>query len=376
MKKTRSSVMACTLLSSFLLVILLSWSGVAQTRDPLPVPGIPGYKTLKGDFHLHTVVSDGEVWATTRLAEAWRDGVDVISITDHSDYNPHKDDVKIDLNRPYELLRPLAERAGIILIPGIELAEGDTHCNALFVKDANTLRGTKLIEGLQRARSQDAFVFWNHPGWKKTAEWFPLIAEAHDRKLLDGMELINGSTFYPEAYPWVEQKSLTILSNSDAHAPMAPAQPGNPRPLTLIFAKSADLAGVREAMFQRRTAAWMGGEVWGAETYLAGLFKGAVKLENPELTIRRGAAGPSLRISNESALPFKVHAVKMPGWLRTLGSDIELRRQSIVAGAAAAAKNAPLGLQRVDLVLEITNLHVGPGKNLVVTLPLVVNVIE
>jgi hypothetical protein len=30
-----------------------------ETRDGLPVPDIPGYRTLKGDFHLHGVASKG-----------------------------------------------------------------------------------------------------------------------------------------------------------------------------------------------------------------------------------------------------------------------------------------------------------------------------
>ena len=33
-----------------------------ETRVPLPVPDIPGYRTLKADLHLHTVFSDGNVW--------------------------------------------------------------------------------------------------------------------------------------------------------------------------------------------------------------------------------------------------------------------------------------------------------------------------
>ncbi|MHC4330495.1 MAG: hypothetical protein ACYSWW_20505 [Planctomycetota bacterium] len=32
-------------------------------------PDILGYKTLKCDFHMHTVFSDGQVWPTTRVDE-------------------------------------------------------------------------------------------------------------------------------------------------------------------------------------------------------------------------------------------------------------------------------------------------------------------
>src|SRR2546429_7522809 len=102
-------------------VALGAGSAAAQERDPLPVPDLPGMKTLKADFHLHTVFSDGEVWPTVHVREAWRDGLDVVALTDHVEYHPHGSDVSVDLLRPYALARPLADELGIILIPGVEI---------------------------------------------------------------------------------------------------------------------------------------------------------------------------------------------------------------------------------------------------------------
>ena len=48
-------------------------------RHELRVPDLPGLETLKGDFHLHSVFSDGRVWPTVHVQEAWRDGLDVIA---------------------------------------------------------------------------------------------------------------------------------------------------------------------------------------------------------------------------------------------------------------------------------------------------------
>ena len=59
------------------------------TRMELRLPAIEGYETLTGDFHIHTVFSDGKVWPDVRVNEAWRDGLDVIAITDHLEYRPH-----------------------------------------------------------------------------------------------------------------------------------------------------------------------------------------------------------------------------------------------------------------------------------------------
>ena len=41
--------------------VLAAAPAAAQHRDALPVPDLPGYRTLKCDFHTHTVFSDGEV---------------------------------------------------------------------------------------------------------------------------------------------------------------------------------------------------------------------------------------------------------------------------------------------------------------------------
>jgi hypothetical protein len=70
-------------------------------------------------------------------------------------------------------------------------------------------------------------VFWNHPGFRVArAESFPLVAEAFRQQLFQGMELVNGPNFYAEAYPWIGEKRLTILANSDAHDPVPPRDRG------------------------------------------------------------------------------------------------------------------------------------------------------
>lgn len=67
---------------------------------PIQFPDIPGYQTLKCDFHQHTVFSNGSVWPNIRVQEAVKDGLDAISITDHLEYQPHEDDIPHpDLNR-------------------------------------------------------------------------------------------------------------------------------------------------------------------------------------------------------------------------------------------------------------------------------------
>jgi len=356
------------------LLLILTFAAVAaaQSRDPLPVPDIPGLKTLKCDFHIHTVFSDGEVWPTTRVSEAWREGLDAIAITDHAGYNPHEKDLRPDLLRPYAIAKADADRLGIILVQGVEVMEGNNHCNAIFVTDPNAMFGLDLLSALRVARKQNAFVFWNHPGWKETPRWFPLLAAAYDEKLIQGIELVNTTDFYPEVFPWTEERKLAILADSDLHAPSTSDYRPRTRPVTLVFAKSRDAEGVREALVARRSAAWYGGEVWGRESELLGLWNGAVKIENPELRFAPGVTGAALRLRNASAIPLGIVVRGTAPWLYAGSAKIPAEQMALVN--LAITRDAPGGERVVQLELEITNLHVAPGRNLRVTVPLTVEV--
>jgi 3',5'-nucleoside bisphosphate phosphatase len=357
------------------LLILCALSLGAQMRDPLPVPDVSGFRTLKGDFHIHTVFSDGEVWPVTRVEEAWRQGLDAIALSDHVNVHPHEPDVSADLRRPYEVARASAERLGIILIQGVEIAEGNLHCNALFVSDPNAFEGLGLQAALRKARNQDAFVFWNHPGWKQAPRWFPLIASAYEEKLINGMELVNGLTFYSEAYPWIEEKKLTILANSDVHAPIAfEYHDPRTRPITLVFARTADAGGVREALLARRTAAWMGGEVWGAEEFLNGFWERSIEPGKANFRFTRGTRSATLQIRNRFAIPYLLHVAKTVSWL-AVGAG-EIPAEGVAAVSLALLKDAPEGMHSVELEFEVTNLHVAPRRNLTVRLPITVEITE
>jgi 3',5'-nucleoside bisphosphate phosphatase len=372
------------------LLLVLVFTGAmlrAQTsgRQALPVPDVPGFKTLKADFHLHTVFSDGTVWPTVHVQDAWRDGLDVIALTEHAEYTPHAADVKVDIGRSYVIAKPLADQLGVILVPGVEitkpdppaplvLPEGSAHFNALFITDPSVLNvPNDLMEALRRAKAQNAFVFWNHPRYRVSrAIWFPPIARAFDAGLFQGMELVNGPDFYDEAYPWIAERHLTILADSDAHDPVPPRTATAHRPITLLFAKTADLDGVREALDSRRTAAWQGDDVWGAEEYLHGLWTGSIVVETPTVTRKPGVA-PFIRLRNVSAIPMHVVVRGAPEWM-IFSSPLTLDAESVTFVRPPLTTTAPTGEHHVELTLEVSNLHTAPGQNLAVKLPLTVRI--
>jgi hypothetical protein len=356
-----------------------------QRRDLLPVPDLPGYRTLKGDFHLHTVFSDGEVWPTVHVREAWRDGLDVIALSDHLEYRPHAADVKADGARPYAVARALAAELGIILIPAVEITKpppgvpsalpvGSAHFNALFVRDPDALNVPELQEALRRAREQGAFVFWNHPGFLDAPpQWFPHVEAAWQAGLFRGIELVNGDRVYAELLPRIVERGLTILSNSDAHVPMPPRAAGAIRPLTLLFARTADLSGVREALEAGRTAAWARGEVWGAEDHLRGLWERAARLETAPVAARAGGAA-ALRFRNTSAISFSLRHRAAPPWLRIVPATIAAESGSLLP--VTLDRNAPAGTHALALELEVANLRVTSGGALTVRVPTTIEVIR
>jgi len=269
-----------------LAAILLSATGLwGQVRREIQIPDIMGYKTLKCDFHMHTVFSDGQVWPTVRVDEAWREGLDVISITDHIEYQPHKKDVPTNHNRPYEIAQGRAKDRGILLIRGTEITR-DTppgHFNAIFLKDVDPLDTPDLLDCMAAADKQGAFIFWNHPGWKPDKKgWFDVHTTLYEKKYMKGIEVVNGRSYYPEAHEWALEKDLTFIGNSDIHSPslLDESTGQSHRTMTLVFAKKKSLRAVKAALLAGRTVAWQANQLIGRQEYLEALFQAMVKIKD------------------------------------------------------------------------------------------------
>jgi hypothetical protein len=290
------------------IAVLFCATGVfAQVRQEIRIPDIMGYRTLKCDFHIHTVFSDGNVWPTVRVDEAWREGLDVISITDHIEYQPHKQDIPTNHNRPYEIALPTARERGILLIRGAEITR-DTppgHFNALFLEDVNPLDTKDLLEVMAAADKQGAFVWWNHPDWKPEHKgWFDIHTTLYEKKYLRGIEVVNGRTYSPSVHQWALDKNLTFLGNSDIHAPslLEKSTPEKHRAMTLVFAREKSIAAVKDAIENGRTAIWFEDKIIGREEYLEALFDASVRITD----IEREGKVARFTIRNNSDLPLEL----------------------------------------------------------------------
>ena len=133
--------------------------------ENIVIPDVNGYQVLKCDFHTHTVFSDGQVWPSIRAQEAWEEGLDAIALTEHIEYHPYKDDVKVDHNRSHQLIETSSKKNNVLLIKGTEITRQTPpgHFNAIFIGDASSYIEENVSErdreAVMKASGQKAFIF-------------------------------------------------------------------------------------------------------------------------------------------------------------------------------------------------------------------------
>ena len=347
-----------------------------RVRTPVQLPNPPGWITLKCDFHLHTVFSDGLVWPTVRVEEAWRHGLDAIAITDHIEYQRFREDINTNRNRAYEIARALGEELGILVIPGGEVTREmpPGHINAIFLTNANALAVPDWFEALQIARDQGAFIFWNHPGhsWQLTdgkIRWHPEHTRLYAAGLLHGIEIVNHREYYPEAHRWAEDKQLTLFGDSDNHNPIPLdyyAHPRDLRPMTLVFVRERTLDGIKEALFARRTAVLWAGRLLGDARFLRALFGGAIQVFNTSATVT-GHGRACLQLYNNSSVDFVLERMKNPADLH-IPRQLTLPAQRTVLLPVTGRGQPPAGTRQVRLQYRARNLLPAPDEPLPVEL--------
>ncbi len=260
-----------------------------ENTRAIEFPDIPGYLTLKCDFHMHTVFSDGSVWPDIRVQEAIHDGLDAIAITDHLEYQPKEKDIPHpDRNRSYQVARRAARGSELIIINGAEITRNmpPGHANAIFIKDANALDIKDVWEVFREAKKQGAFVFWNHPHWTSQQEdGVATLTDMHhqlfEEQLLQGIEIFNHTTYSEEALTIALEQKLTLMGTSDIHGLVDweyDVSAGDHRPVTLVFAEKRSKDGIKEALENRRTAVWFHNTLVGSVDLLSSLVKSSLEI--------------------------------------------------------------------------------------------------
>ena len=362
------------------------------TPNKIVVPDIPGYQTLKGDFHIHTVFTDATVWPATRVHEAIWEGLDVIAITEHIDTRHQKYvkqgvfTEKCDRNFSYELAKKAAGK-NLLVVHGGEISRGmpPGHFNCLFVKDNEALCAAAesqdketnndnviaMKNGLAEARNQGAFIMWNHPNWCKQAPNETKMWKEHKDLLKDGkmdaIEIYNMACGYtPEGHKWALENNLAMLGNSDCHAPFfmeVDYLHGAHRPVTLVFAKEKSVKGVREALDARRSAVFAEGNVYGREQEVLPLLEACLKVKKTQFKDKEII----VEFENVSSIPVTLTKGKgsEDTWYARYVvippfTTYTFKVRPLLEGDSQPAYNKSIKKYEVNFVAE--NFYIGPNK--------------
>ena len=362
------------------------------TPNKIVVPDIPGYQTLKGDFHIHTVFTDATVWPATRVHEAIWEGLDVIAITEHIDTRHQKYvkhgvfTEKCDRNFSYELAKQAAGK-NLLVVHGGEISRGmpPGHFNCLFVKDNEALCAAAesqdketnndnviaMKNGLAEARNQGAFIMWNHPNWCKQAPNETKMWKEHKDLLKDGkmdaIEIYNMACGYtPEGHKWALENNLAMLGNSDCHAPFfmeVDYLHGAHRPVTLVFAKEKSVKGVREALDARRSAVFAEGNVYGREQEVLPLLEACLKVKKTQFKDKEII----VEFENVSSIPVTLTKGKgsEDTWYARYVvippfTTYTFKVRPLLEGDSQPAYNKSIKKYEVNFVAE--NFYIGPNK--------------
>lgn len=312
----------------------------ANRRTEIILPQVNGLNVYKADLHTHSIYSDANLTPEERVAEAWYDGLDIFSMTDHVEYRRHEptmlkflkgytggeakkavnynvirkaaneEGIKADLNIPTKLAQKAAKAYGdaLLIIPGCEITrEPKTigHFNALFTTDNNTIYDTDPLQALRNAKKQGALITQNHPGWsRKSCDITEFEQKAFDENLIDGVEIMNGYWFYPKAMQRCVDKNLYMLGCTDIHHLTSTYKNnGHFRTMTLVFAKENSAKAVRKALEKGMTLAYSAGNIAGDAKLLQDFFKASVSCK----FLARGKKGAAVyALTNSTSLGYQI----------------------------------------------------------------------
>lgn len=316
-----------------------------RVRREIVIPMVNGYNVYKVDLHTHTMFSDGQAMPDFRVKEAWCDGLDAIAITDHLEFRPNEgtffgylkpyftkgeemkaknnkisetppdeDGILGDLNFTYKR-RALKESPnyGVTVIRGTEISRNGTkvgHYNALFTTNNNKIYDPDPIVAMRNAKKQGALIIHNHPGWRKSnIDYTETDKIAYDEGLIDGVEVMNHSEFYPGIIDRALERGICMMAASDIHSATAAEFyiAGTHRPMTLVLANENTEESLREALIGRRTIAYANNTLCGEEQLLKDLFTSSMTLKVIRDEDNKGKV--VLGLTNNSSISYLV-AVK------------------------------------------------------------------
>ena len=308
-------------------------------RTEIILPQVDGLNCYTAELHAHTIFSDGELTPEERVKEAWCDGLDILAMTDHIETRRHERDflkflkgyspdkkgfepintrvsrgkhadergIVSDLNFSTELaLKAAMNYPELTIIKGCEISREPVHIGhycALFTKDNNAIYSRDDAQAIRNARAQGAIITHNHPGWERTTcDMSEFHKKVYSEGLIDGVEIVNGSSFYPEIVRRAVDMKLYMVAATDIHASTASlyGKQNFFREMTLVFAKDKSEKSLRKALLSQKTLGYCGGNIIGEESLLAKFFQASVTAKY----ITTGKNGVHISLTNHTSFDY------------------------------------------------------------------------
>jgi hypothetical protein len=175
------------------------------------LPAAAGHHWLAGDFHSHTVHSDGSLEIAELAALAAGRGLDVLAVTDHNTVSHHAQ------------LGAAGDHAGIMLLPGQEVTTDNGHANCFGAVDWIDFREPP-DRWQAEATARGGVLSVNHP-WAWDCAWrMPLAGPA------DLVEMWHWTWDRRDTVPLTDWPTFGTrpIGGSDFHRPRDGIAPGSP----------------------------------------------------------------------------------------------------------------------------------------------------
>ena len=336
---------------------------------------------ISSDLHIHTVFSDGLVWPTVRVDEALRDSLDLISLTEHIEYQPWRVDIPHkNKNRSFQIASGYIRKQPLAIVHGTEITKDmpPGHFNAIFIDDANKFFDDKknpleFENAIKEANNQGAFVFWNHPMWEShrrdgIARLEPIHKKIIKQNHLHGIEVVNMFTFSEEAMQIALDNNLTIMGTSDVHVlidwDFKNKRESFHRPITFIMSENRTIQSTKDALFKGNTFIWYHDLIIGKEENLKIVAEENFSINSLgyKFDFFDSKTILKLELINHSVAPLKIRYVGKYNF-HTEFNFFEIKANSKIE---VYLKTLDV-LEKVDLPFEILNYVIAPKNNLKIT---------
>jgi len=207
----------------------------------LPAPS--GMTWFAGDFHAHTVHSDGQESISGLAALGSAAGLDFLAVTDHNTTSHHAH------------LPGVGAAHGISLIPGQEVTTHRGHANALGSIGWVDFR-RPADEWMREVDAQGGVLSVNHPISGDCSWVHPLTRKPHALELWHSTWFLELISTAPLAFFAQWDHSVSLIGGSDFHRRKDTVGPGTPT--TWVAAEDSSPEAILEGVKAGRTSI-MGG---------------------------------------------------------------------------------------------------------------------